>query len=189
MLENRAMTMLPPLRLARRLLPVLLLLIGVVRCDDSSPLEPPDSEPIQTDQQRYTLQPGESGLTATIIWSYTNPTGGPVFVVNCLGASNLFVEKEIAGGWVRAWTPVLPQCLSPPIVIQPASVRTDTLELFAGYVSNNVWPKFEVDDLDGVYRLVWDVLSTYGENVPGFGDLLPLDRRISNPFELDDPRQ
>lgn len=88
------------------------------------------------------------------------------------------------GDWVHAWGAVVDLCLSPPIEIGPGATYTDTLEVFAGHPDGDTRPRFAVDDVEGVYRLVWTPVHDYEQDRPGFGDALPLEDRVSNRFRL-----
>lgn len=154
------------------------------------PLEPPAREsglPLQTEGLEYELRSTGQGLEVGIPFSYRNATGQTVYVVNCNRIAPPSLEKEEGGQWIHAWSAVVPDCLSPPIVIEPGQTYTDTLRLFAGHPSNNTYPKFEVGDVDGIYRLVWhQVVHDYDEDRQGFGDPLALEERISNAFVLQE---
>jgi len=53
-----------------------------------------------------------------------------------------------------------------------------------GYPSNNLYPKFAVDSLAGLYRLNWiDVYSTF-DNSSFAGQQVALDQRVSNVFHV-----
>ena len=84
---------------------------------------------------------------------------------------------------VFAWSAVRLMCLGPVLQIDAGATYSGSLWLFAGFPSGNTYPKFQFDDPEGVYRLVWEPLSSYQPQYP-FGPLLPLDDRVSNPIEL-----
>ncbi len=67
-------------------------------------------------------------------------------------------------------------------VIAPRATYADTLRVFAGYPTNNTYPKFNVQEIDGVYRLVWQGVHNYDVNRPGVS--LPIEDGISNIFLL-----
>lgn len=157
-----------------------------VACSRS--LEPPPSsnEPIRTDRSRYTIRETEERFEVEIPFSYTNRTGETVYVINCRGIAPPTLEKWEDGAWIRAWSPAVPLCLSPPIEIAPGQTYTNTLQVVAGRPGTNVAPTFEVEDIDGTYRLVWHgLVHDYDQDRQGFGEPLPLDERVSNTFQLD----
>lgn len=168
-------------------IPILALAVLLAACSD--PLEPParDSDPpLQTSRLVYELRSTDQGLEAEIPFTYTNETGRTVYVVNCNKIAPPALEKQVDGEWVHAWSAVVPLCLSAPIVIGPGQMHKNTIAFFAGHPSNNVYPKFRVDEVEGIYRLVWhDVVHNYNPDRPGFGDPLVLEERISNAFLLE----
>ena len=144
--------------------------------------------PIQTDATGYQLEAGSTGYAATIAFLFTNPRQAPVYVVNCGGTAPPALEKFVDGAWVRAWSPIVPLCLSPPIVIAAGEDYHGRLQLFAGYPTSNVYPQFDTPQISGEYRLVWSgVLTSYDDRVYPFGEQLPLEQRVSDPFTLTTP--
>jgi hypothetical protein len=97
----------------------------------------------------------------------------------------LHLEKVVNDAWTLAWSAVIPLCLSDPIVVSPDATYRDSLYLFGGYPGTNVFPKFAVGEIPGVYRIVWrDILSSYNDRARPFGEQLALTYRISNRFVL-----
>ena len=95
---------------------VWLLLATVLACRETS--APADaSTPIQTNALAYDLDVDPVGYTATIDFVFTNPNPVAVYVINCGGNAPPSLEKFVAGVWITAWSPIVPACLSPPIVI------------------------------------------------------------------------
>jgi hypothetical protein len=138
----------------------------------------------QTDALTYTLQSGSHGYTGEIGVQFTNRTGETVYFVNCNGITGMSLEKLIGGRWEVAWSPVVPQCLSSPIVVPPGGTYDIRISVFAGYPDSNMWPKFSVTDVTGVYRAVWHyALRSYQDDLP-FGEQLALEQRVSNRFTL-----
>jgi hypothetical protein len=149
-----------------------------------------DGAVFRTDSAAYTLVSTPMGLEARVAYVFTNPTDGPAHFVNCRGQTGLRLEKAVGGGWVRAWSPALLACLSPPIVVGPGERYEGVVHVLAPDPAGNVYPKFEVDEVPGTYRIVWEqVLRSYDDRQHPFGEPLPLPLRISNPFELRAPRR
>lgn len=158
---------------------------GVAQTAAAELLQRDMTKSFQTDTLTVTLVSTTEGLTGDIAYSFANHTAQPVYIVNCNGATDLRLEKQVNAQWVTAWGPAVPACLSPPIIVQPEHTYRDVVEVFSGHPTNNLYPKFSVDDVPGVYRLVWrDVLHTFDPNTYPFGEALPLDKRISNMFYL-----
>ncbi len=158
---------------------------------DPAPADPVPSGPpndtssgaLQTFGDRFILERGSIGWETAIPFTYRNSTAGPVFVMTCNGPHPPTLEKWVDGRWVAAWNAVRLMCLGPVLRIESGATYSGSLGLFAGFPSGNYYPKFQFDDPEGVYRLVWEPLSSYQPQSP-FGPLLPLDDRVSNPFEL-----
>ena len=150
----------------------------------ASPTAPADSPLLQTDSTAYDLVQTENDLHVSIAYAFTNQTGGRVYLVNCNGAFALHLERNEGDEWQTAWSPVLPACLGPPIVIAEDEVWRDTVEVRAGLHGSNLFPQFDVADPSGTYRIVWDnALDSFQDRLP-FGTPIPLSERISNVFTL-----
>jgi len=147
-----------------------------------------DSEvAFRTDRTSYALEATEMGVRVDIPFSYTNRTGQDVYVVNCNGIAPPLLEKWAEGRWEIAWVPMVPDCLSPPIVIRDGSAHRDTLRVFAGYGSVDIYPEFQIGERAGRYRLVWErVLWSFDAGAYPFGEKLPSELRISNDFTIDE---
>jgi hypothetical protein len=138
----------------------------------------------QTDSLLYTLRADAIGYMGTIAATFTHRTGRTAYVVNCNGGTLLALERLVDGQWRTAWRPEIPACLSAPIVIASGATHQTQIGVFGGYPGSNIYPQFDVRDPTGVYRAVWfSVLSSYQERAP-FGDPLPFESRVSNPFVL-----
>lgn len=142
----------------------------------------------QTDSLRYTLREVVGfGYETRIRARFTNLTGATAYFVNCNGATMLHLEKLAGEQWTRAWSPIVPLCLSPPITVASGQSYEFGVPLFAAKPDANAAPKFTVPEIPGVYRIVWsDALSSYQDKLP-FGAQLPLDQRVSNSFTLSVP--
>jgi hypothetical protein len=143
---------------------------------------------IRTDRAEYQLRRAGEELRAEIGFTFRNETGRTVYVVNCRRIAPPSLEKWQGGRWVRAWTPAVPACLSPPIVIAAGATHADTLHFSAAPRGSSAFPQLEVDDPAGTYRLVWEhLVFDYDENRQGFGAPVPEQQRVSNPFVFRRP--
>jgi hypothetical protein len=140
--------------------------------------------PIWTSAEEYVLETTSIGWEAQIPFVYENRSDGSYFLVNCNGAYDYHLEKWLNDRWVLAYTPVLPACLSPVIGIPSRSTFSGSVPIFAGYPGSNFYPKFELSDPQGIYRLVLHPLSSFDQNAYPFGPEIPLEDRISNEFRL-----
>lgn len=141
--------------------------------------------PIQTEHLLYELDRVALGVETEIRYELTNRTDGPVFIVNCNGATGVLLEKRIDGRWVKAWGNVTPDCLSPPIVVASGETISRTLSVFGGDPGCECGPTFSAGDRDGIYRIVLpDVLESFDPDTYPFGAQIPKDERVSNRFRL-----
>lgn len=173
----------------------LLLIVAMAACspsaphdDDSAPgelvLTRESQAPIQTDSLIYTLNRQDPGWVTHIPFEYRNPTSDTIYVVNCNRTIGMNLEQRIGSEWQVIWNPVLPTCLSDPIVIAPGAVYADTLMIFGARPNTNTEPSFSDTTFTGTYRLVWHGLVRHYRTDRGanFGDAVPVEHRISNEF-------
>ncbi|MDE2764607.1 MAG: hypothetical protein OXQ94_07525 [Gemmatimonadota bacterium] len=120
-----------------------------------------------------------------IPYSFTNRTGSKVYLPNCRGGFDVTLEMEKDGEWVHIFSPILLDCLSPPIVIEPDEVYETTLRV-VGCLEGNCGPRLVLPPSSSTpVRIVWgDALSSYDEDANPFGELIPLEERVSNRFTL-----
>lgn len=141
--------------------------------------------PIQTDKSEYKAAISDGIVEFEIPHTFTNQRKGTVYIVNCNNAFALKLQKRAGNGWVDALGFVIPQCLSPAIEIGEGESFVHTIRVQAGLPSGDVEPKFEVDEVEGTYRIVWiDVLKSFNSDTYPFGEQIPLDQRVSNAFEV-----
>ena len=156
------------------------------RLADPSGDLPADIEPIQTQSSTYELRTEGDMLRTEIPYTFTNRTGGQVYLVNCRGSFGVRLERLTESGWQTAWSPIMQMCLGPPIVIGQGSTFNHTLHVEAGIPGANIEPKFDFDDPSGTHRIVWtSALSSYDDRESPFGPQIPLEARVSNGFRLE----
>ncbi len=141
--------------------------------------------PVVMGSELFVLEAGTAGWSGTLTFEYRNQTDRTISLLNCRGNFGLRLEKWMGQEWVLGWAPVLQLCLSPPIEISPGESHEHELHVFGGFPDGNVYPKFFVDEISGHYRLVitsgyWD----YDPDGPEWGELVPLEERVSRPFRL-----
>lgn len=148
-----------------------------------------DAALFQTDSLAYTLRAGATGVDGEIGVTFTNRTGGTVYIVNCNGATVVSLEKRVTGQWKNVWSPPIPLCLGPPITVLASGTYRTRIRIYGGYPRTNSYPQFSVTDIRGEYRAVWlNVLTSYRDRPP-FGNALPIDQRVSNRFKLATERR
>jgi hypothetical protein len=150
---------------------------------------------IRTDQSIYTASRGADTLDDGSIWgeyvelaiplTYTNTTGGPITLPTCLGVNPPALEKREGTGWRVAYCPIVPACLGPPVVILPGEVYRYDYRVRGYLPGGRILPQFETS-VPGTYRLIWDAYETWTPNSgeSGLGRVLPLEKRVSNEFEI-----
>lgn len=156
---------------------------------DGAGIQAPETPgaPLRTDQSVYTLKTTGGTHHLSIGFTFTNPTARRAYVPTCRTPHPPGLEKWQNGAWVRAYSPVVLQCLGPPLIIEPGATYTGTLEVNAGRAGANQYPQFQVQSIPGTYRLVWNVLGSWTPDgpEPGLGRPLPLEQRVSNSFRID----
>jgi aryl-alcohol dehydrogenase-like predicted oxidoreductase len=155
------------------------------------PAPPPPAETplIATDSANYRARRSGDGIELDIVATLTNRTADTVYLHPC-GRSqpNFLLEKWDGSEWRPAYATPCPAILmlDPPRVA-PGATRTDTARVRASTAANAA-PRFELDPLAGTYRLVY--MQAYGSwHVnEGPGELLPLEKRVSAAFRIEEVR-
>jgi hypothetical protein len=149
-------------------------------------LGPVPTTPLRTDSSVYHVRTASHGYELTIGVSYTNPTRGNVYIPTCHTPHPPVLQKLENGSWVTAYVPVVLMCLGPPVIIGSGRTYEFTYRIWAGFHGTNNYPQFEVREIPGTYRLVWQMLRTWTPNGPnpGLGEPLPVELSTSDPFEL-----
>ncbi|HEX8831762.1 MAG TPA: hypothetical protein VF705_11370, partial [Longimicrobium sp.] len=88
--------------------------------------------------------------------------------------------------WSPVWSGATPACLSRPVAVPPAGEYMDTVQVLSG---PGMYPRLNVAEIGGTYRLVWHGVVHSYRNEPPFGTQLPQDERTSNEFTLSAPQQ
>lgn len=146
----------------------------------------PGDPPIRTHREAYALEATPTSYRVEVTATYTNRTGGTVYLQKCGHTPPAFMlQKEVGGEWVDAWRQACALVLVPPVEIAPGESYTTTALVHAARTPN-AFPRFEVEEVPGTYRLVFHMLRTWDPDgsSPGLGEPLPLEARVSNPFRL-----
>lgn len=160
---------------------------------DTPPPEPPPphaasaaGEALTTDRPRYIMEEGPFAPETTITSTFTAPSDTTVYIVNCNGAFSPGLQLLQDGQWIDVWAAEINQCLSPPIVISAGGTRTTTMTVESGAEARVDSRKTDRRIGGGTYRAVWYGLYTsYDEKTWPFGKELPLEKRVSAPFEIE----
>jgi hypothetical protein len=120
---------------------------------------PPLTASLRTDSTQVTVHRSGFNYAATIGFAYTNTTPRPVSKRGC-GVTPPELEKKVNGQWVTAYRPVLLMCLRvPDFSIGSGQTYRDALQFMAAEPGHNIGPVLDVDSIDGVYRLRWDLVE------------------------------
>jgi hypothetical protein len=154
----------------------------------ASPQTPADGSPMQTSATVYQLRRHPAGVATEIVYTYTNSSGAPIYLVNCNGDVSPSLQREQAGKWEDAWSPIMNECLSPAVVIPAGGTYSDTLRMFVDSNHGDFYNDLVSSDGNRHYRLVWhQALSSFDSRGYPFGEKVPIEQRVSNPFVLKKP--
>jgi hypothetical protein len=117
----------------------------------------------------------------TINTSYTNRTGGRVYLPVCIEPFQPNLEKKVGDKWVVVYGAGGRMCRGTPVRIEPGETYRDAFKMEAFWPRRNSNLDFHEKEIDGTYRLVREIYSNYEmwREVE-----LPLKERISNEFRL-----
>lgn len=133
----------------------------------------------------YRLEAGALGWSGELDFGISNLTEQEISLLNCNGLFGVRLERWSGNEWEHAWIPILPRCLSPPIELAPGEARDFEIWVFGGYPDGTTYPRFDVEPIDGIYRLV--VTAGYWEYEHGgspWGQSVPTEHLTSAPFHL-----
>lgn len=132
----------------------------ITACQTLTGSDQPPSALLRADSAEVGVQYSGFAYSAKIGYTYTNTTSRPVSRAGCGGPPPPDLEKNVAGHWVRAYSPVSLLCLTKPDFMVPSGVTIhDTLQFWAAEPGRNTEPSLLVDSIDGVYRLRWDMVE------------------------------
>jgi hypothetical protein len=138
---------------------------------------------LQTEDLAYEPIAADSQKAVTIGFSFTNHEVYAVeAALGCNGQIHTRLEVEQNDRWITAWNSVDHGC--------PNFVRIEPGQTVVGSVSvvahDAGTPRFQVDSIPGLYRLVWEGPAHYENHLTGWRltDSLPTAVRTSNRFLL-----
>lgn len=156
---------------------------------DLSSLPRASSPPVRTDRTRYVLEEDSAGIVRlTIPLRYRNGTGRTVYLPTCRGAQPPRLQKKVGDQWVVAFAPVVAFCMGVPIAIEAGETFSYTMRINAGMPGTSLMPRFSVSEVPGTYRVLWEVFAGVEGNPrqpTPVKDLLPLEWRVSNEFQME----
>lgn len=169
---------------SRNVLKVVTVFLGLLSCNSPTSVAWDGAPLLRTEGTEYQLISTLAGAEVAIPYSYENLTGSRVSLSNCKGGVSPSLEKKTVDGWIAAWSPVRLMCLSPPIRIKQGTQYHDTLRVFSAPFGSNARPQFFFGDIEGTYRLRWDIAYAGRDSDP---QPLSLEFRVSNEFLLKEP--
>lgn len=137
---------------------------------------------IQTSKEVYTVERSEHALEVVIPITFENRTGQTTYINTCKIPSPPALQKWIKGQWRTVYSAIVLLCLGPPVVIDAGETYRYTFRMHAS-LRPNTYPKFEAEEVEGTYRLIWGIHTSYENGGPA-DSLLPLEKRVSNTFRL-----
>lgn len=136
----------------------------------------------QTDSLVYALVHRAGAYNMQVDAILTNRTSGSIYISNCAGATGIYLQKRTSAGWEIVRSPILPACLSPPIVVATGATYAFSVDLVGGDPGSNLAPQYRTTDLNGEYRLLWDGAFASYDGHSGTGAPLGEAQRVSNAF-------
>lgn len=140
----------------------------------------------RTDAASYTFTRTSFGTEGRIGVTLTNSTGRTMYFSNCNGAFGYSLERLDGDRWVYVWSPILPLCLSAPLVVPNGATRLFDTRVYGAAPSTNAAPVFEQPLVNGRYRLVFGPTFSDGRTSTT-GDAVPEAQRVSNSFVIVPP--
>ena len=144
-----------------------------------------DSVAIRTSEISYRLAGSGPQWQVSVVARYTNRSSAPVYLEHAGARPPAFyVEKLDGGAWRPAGSPISILMASPPTRLNPGETRTDTVTLMVRNGAGE--PGFSVEGVPGTFRLVYQLYRTSVPEgvVSTLTDLLPIEERASNPFQI-----
>jgi hypothetical protein len=157
---------------------LLCLLFGFVRIDSAPNLAVLD-RPFRTEKDVYAVKFDGESVKLNIKTSYTNRTGGTVYLSRCKEPVEPILQKKTWRGWVVAYERPQVLCGKKPVEIKPGETFKDRFEMEAFLRGYSGLPRFEAREVPGTYRL----LQRFHRGRE-LGPLVPFSGRVSNEFEL-----
>jgi hypothetical protein len=146
-----------------------------------------DAPAVAVDRDTYRVRRVRDGqgLELTIVSTFTNRTADTIVLHPCYERRQAVVlEKWMGSDWKSAFGQACPSVLdhSAPR-LAPGKSRTDTTLIFTS-LRPNTYPRFELGDIPGMYRLVYWKAYRSWHTRPYFGPPLPIELRVSNAFRV-----
>lgn len=175
----------------RHILPFLLISVcgcsanaDVIGPDPIDTLEAARQNPlVQTDSSRYHVRTTDRWHEITMRVSFINRTPEQAYFRGCRDPDPPIMEKLEDGEWVIAYHAPVALCFGSATIVEPGQRYEYVYRIVSGLSGSDVGTRFQVEELSGVYRLNWGILRKWDRD-PSLWELLPLEQRISQPFEL-----
>jgi hypothetical protein len=172
---------------ARRAVLLASCLWAAISCDTVTAPDPGPRDAnalFQTGSLEYTLRRNSWGFETIVDVVFMNSTSRTAHFLNCRGGTHVRLEKLVDDAWKAVWNPVLLDCLSAPISVEPGQSTSLSIWVAGSLPGTNHYPQFQTTELSGIYRLAWfDLVHDYQASPP-WGEPLPEGARISNRFAI-----
>lgn len=136
-----------------------LLVLGTtlsVACSSASAPKTAMEVSLATDSARFAVQFNGSLFTGRIGYTLTNASDDILSMTGCHAPRGPNLEKQVNGSWIVAYDQIFLLCRTiPDFTWQPGTKTPASLDLFVAPRGTNIRPQWNVDTIDGVYRLHW----------------------------------
>lgn len=159
-------------------------LCGCVPSSSQAPV-PLAAPAVAVERDTYRVRHVGDRFELTIVSTFTNRTADTIVLHPCFERRQaVALEKWVGGEWILAFELFCPDILdhSAPR-LAPGESRRDTTLVFAS-LRPNTFPRFELDTVPGLYRMVYWKAHESGGGRARLGALLPKELRVSNAFRV-----
>ncbi len=171
------------------ILVLLVFLLEACRPEPVVPQLPVDEDaPITTDRERYTPDDFGDYVRYTVTATYSNTTDESVYLIPCGFEPPVYSLERFDGNtWRKSgYSLACPAVLAPSVEVASGTSLSATLQLDAFRLPNS-YPQLGSDLMPGVHRLVFAITASVDDEGFANDELLPLEQRVSNAFELQAP--
>jgi hypothetical protein len=169
---------------ARRGGALVLALCGCLPSTGQAPL--PLARPaVAVERDTYRVRRVRDGLELTIVATFTNRTADTIVLHPCFERGQaVALEKWVGGEWRLAFDQFCPSILDRNAPrLAPGDSKQDTALVFAS-LRPNTFPRFELETVPGLYRMVYWKAHGPARADGRLGALLPKELRVSNAFRV-----
>jgi len=133
---------------------------------------------LQTEERAYVAEVTESSLEFALTFRYINLSGQVAYLHGCHPPAPPSIDKRIDGEWIRVYSPIVPECLSPPARVEPEASLWQDVTVIAGLPGQDIGPEWGTEEIVGTYRLRWGV-EERGQHLVVFSNSFTLSTRLA----------